>query len=516
MTRLYIACLGTETNTFVPFPTGRRTFEDRGVFRGDATRHVPNLFSAPLHVWRARAEQLGWDVREGLFAFAEPSGITVRSVYEGYRDELLEGLRAAMPVDVVLVSMHGAMVADGYDDCEGDLLRRIREIAGPRAVVGGELDLHCHLTQAMLDAADLLVTFKEYPHVDSAQRAEEIFTIAADAAAGRVKPVMAMFDCRMVGMFRTPIEPMKGFVARMRSLEGRDGILSVSLAHGFPWADVADVGVRTLVVADGDRDAAARLARELGQALFAIREQTRTRMLTPGELADHVLASPAGAGAGAGASAGHGAGAGHDAGGGPLRPIVAADSADNAGGGSPSDSTFVLQELLARGVGRTHPVLIGLLWDPMAFAIAQEAGEGATLMLRIGGKSGPISGAPVDLKVTVARIAHDCSQSFGEGVKAATGSLAWLKSDAGIDIVLNTRRTQLLDPDAFEKLGLDCSSYRLIVVKSSQHFYAGFAPIASEVVYVTTPGGIAPDFGSLPYTQRTTPYWPKVDDPFAA
>lgn len=490
MARLFIACLGTETNTFVPFPTGMRAFEEREMFRGDATRHTATTFTAPLHVWRARGQALGWDVREGLATFAQPSGTTVRAVYESLRDELLANLRDALPVDVVLLSLHGAMVADAYDDCEGDLLARVRGMVGPAMVVGAELDPHCHLTEAMLGAATHLVMFKEYPHIDSALRAEEVFSIAADALAGRVKPVMAMFDCRMLGVFRTPVEPMKSFVARMQSFEGRDGILSVSLGHGFPWADVEDVGARMLVVADADPGAAARLARQLGRELFAIREQTLTPMITPEQLVDHVLAAP------------------------PGRPIVAADTADNAGGGAPSDATFILQTLLQRDVARAGPVLMGLLWDPMAFAIAEEAGEGAALTLRLGGKSGALSGAPVDLVVTVRRLAYDGAQSFGKDARSNTGNLAWLQSAAGIDIVINTRRVQLFDPDAFDKLGLDCNAYRLIVVKSTQHFYAGFAPIASEVLYVTAPGGVMVDFVHLPLTKRKTPYWPRVADPF--
>jgi microcystin degradation protein MlrC len=486
--KVLIAALGTETNTFVPFPTGRRNFEDSGVFHGDVTTHTPNLFSAPLHVWRKHAEARGWTVVESLFAFAQPAGPTVRSVYEGYRDEILADLKKALPVDIVLLCMHGAMVADGYDDCEGDLLTRVRQVVGPKAIVGGELDLHCHLTTAMLTQANVLVTFKEYPHIDTAERAEELFTLCADAAEGKTRPVMATYDCRMLGAYRTPVEPMKSYVARMKALEGKDGILSVSLGHGFPWGDVAEVGTQTLVVADGDRAKAAALARQLGQELFAMREATTIKYWTPDEaVADAQAATDT-----------------------PGKPIVLADVADNAGGGSPSDSTFVLEALLARGY---QGALISLVWDPIAFQIAEEAGEGATLDMRIGGKCGPISGRPVDMRVTVKKLAYDCQQTFGP-TRNDTGNLAWLQGD-GVDIVVNTKRTQVFHPDAFAPLGLDPTRYKLVVVKSTQHFYAGFAPIASKVLYVTTKGGIEPDFANIRHTKRTIPYWPRVADPFA-
>src|SRR3982750_1963982 len=132
--RVFIAGLGTETNMFVPFPTGRRGYEEFGVYRGDATRHPPKSFTGPLHVWRRMAEARGHQVIEGLLTFAAPSGTTVRSIYEGYRDEILEGVRAALPLDMVLLNMHGAMVAEGYDDCEGDLLARVRTIVGPKTI----------------------------------------------------------------------------------------------------------------------------------------------------------------------------------------------------------------------------------------------------------------------------------------------------------------------------------------------------------------------------------------------
>ena len=133
-----------------------------------------------------------------------------------------------MPVDLVLLSMHGAMVSTGCDDCEGDLLSHVRAIAGPEVIVGAELDLHCHITRRMLDNADALITFKEYPHLDSSARAAELFEICLKARQSGVKPVMSVFDCRMISAWRTPMQPMRDFVDGMSALEGQDGVLSVS------------------------------------------------------------------------------------------------------------------------------------------------------------------------------------------------------------------------------------------------------------------------------------------------
>lgn len=481
--KTFIACLGTETNSFSPMPTGLATFQESMLFHGDATQHTPSTFSLPMHVWRKRAEERQGQVAESLAAFAQPGGTTVRKVYEDFRDEILTDLKKALPVDIVLLSLHGAMTADGYEDCEGDLLERVRELVGPDVIVGAELDLHCSLTDRMVIAADALVTFKEYPHVDVGERAEELFEICRRAHEGEVRPLMAVYDCRMINMWRTPVEPMKTFVREMQEAE-TDRVLSVSFAHGFPWQDVPETSARMLVVSDGDAELAASTAKRFGDRIWSLRDQTTQPMLTVDEALDAVEEGPG--------------------------PVVLADVADNAGGGAPSDSTFILRAALDRGV---RGLLTGYYWDPLAIRFCEEAGEGATLDLRVGGKCGVASGQPVDLRANVRRIVHDATQSFGSATMPMRTAV-WLSCEAGIDLVLTSKRTQVFHPNGFEQLGIDPSSYRGIVVKSIQHFYAGFAPIASRVAYVAADGAIPPDFGAIPYTRFTGPYWPKVADPF--
>lgn len=480
--KLFIAGLATETNTFAPIPTGRASFEETFLSR-TATREPPNLFSAPLHVWRARAEARGWEVVESLSAFAQPAGTTIGHVYEALRDEILADLRAAMP-DIALFSMHGAMVAQGYDDCEGDLMARAREIAS-EAVIGLEIDPHNHLTEAMLEAADLIVAYKEYPHTDSADRAEDLFGLAADTAEGRIRPVMRDVDCRMMGTYHTPREPMRGFVDDMMAAEGQGGILSLSLCHGFPWADVPRVGTRMLAIADGDADLAQRTAQGFADRLWAMREDLRVRYPDIEGALDRAVAAN-------------------------RAPVVLADTADNAGGGAPSDATFVLRAVLDRGL---RDVALGIFWDPVVTRMCREAGMGAVLPVRLGGKVGTMSGDPVDLTVTVRGVGENLSQHMGEALMPM-GNAVWLEAD-GVHLVVNDLRTQCFHPEAFTWLGLDLQKMKIVVVKSSQHFHAGFAPIASEVIHVMTPGAITPDFAAIPYARRDGTYWPRVEDPFA-
>ena len=481
--RLFMAMLYTETNTFADIPAGWAAFREGGYSRGEASAAPDTPLGVLLAEWRRLAEADGCTVIEGAAAMAQPAGRTVRPVYEALRDQILEDLRAAGPVDMVLFNLHGSMAAEGYDDCEGDLLAAARAVVGPKAIIGAELDLHCNVSEAMLTSADALVAYKEYPHVDELERGRELYALCRDAALGRVRPRTGVFDCRMISLWRTTEEPMRGFVRRMQALEGRDGVLSVSFGHGFPWSDVADVTSRIWVITDDDQDKADRLARELAEEIYAVREQTRPWSLDVEAALDRALACDGLA--------------------------VLADVADNPGGGAASDSTFILKACLDRGL---RDVAIGCLWDPQAVALCQEAGVGARFNLRVGGKMGPASGSPVDLTVTVRAIQADHAQTGLGDTHTPMGPSAWIEAD-GIDIVLNSRREQVFSPDAFTSIGVDLASRRIVAVKSTQHFHAAFADIAEAVIYVATPGAIAPDFAAIPYTKRDGVFWPRQPDP---
>lgn len=297
--------------------------------------------------------------------------------------------------------------------------------------------------------------------------------------------MMAYYDCRMINMWRTPLQPARGFVERMQALEGHDGILSVSFGHGFPWGDVEEVGARMLVIADGDIAKAEALARRLGHELWAMRAETATHHDAIDDAIDHGLAGSGG-------------------------PVVLADVADNAGGGAPSDNTAILRRLVDRGV---TGAVIGLFWDPQAVQFCLQASVGARFQLRIGGKCGPASGDPVDLMVTVRAAVEEHSQTGLSGGRLNVGPSAWVSAD-GIDIVLISKRHQTFAPDAFTGLGLTLANKRIVVVKSTQHFHAAFAPVARAIRYVAAPGAIPPDFAAIPYTKRTEPFWPRVANPF--
>jgi microcystin degradation protein MlrC len=480
--RIFVAAVGTETDSFSPIPTGLASFEEYLWFEGGSHPEEARFFTGPLVAARARARARGHTLIEGLSAFAAPAGPTTAAAWRTLRGRVLGELEAALPLDVVLLSLHGAMIAEGEPDCEGDLLEAIRARVGPGTVVAAELDPHCHLTRRMVGAADLLVLYKEYPHTDTLERARELVELALAAAERRIRPVMAVAEARMIALLHTPRQPVRGFVDRMKALEGRDGILSVSLAHGFPWGDVPEMGARVLVVADGDRARAQALADALARELRGLRGRTTAPVLGLEEGLERALALPEG-------------------------PVVLADTADNSGGGAPSDSTFLLARLLGRGV---RDACLGPLWDPVAVRFCHLAGPGARLALRIGGKVGPASGPPLDVEARVLAVASDARQRFGTGW-TRLGDVAAVQVE-GVEILLNSVRTQAFDPALFTDHGIALDRKRLVVVKSMQHFHAGFAPIARTVLWVNGPGALSQDFARLPYRRVPRPIWP-LDPP---
>jgi microcystin degradation protein MlrC len=484
--RVYTALFGTETNSFSPIPTGVRDFEDFLLVRGGTADSPRDTYTATLQLWREKARARNWELFEGLCAFAYPSGLLVRAAYEALRDEILREIERVLPLDLVLLNLHGAMMAEGYDDCEGDLLTRVRALVGRKCVVGVELDCHCHLSQAMLANSDVIVAYKEFPHSDFAERADDLFRISAAALAGTVKPVIGVFDCRMIGFYPTTREPMRSFVDRMSALEGKDGILSVSLGHGYPWADLPDMGSKMIVVADGDRAKAEALARRLGEEFFALRGET-----VPPFIGIPQAFSEAAKYAGKG------------------KPVILTDVADGPSGGSPGDSTFLLTELLRRGV---RNAALAILWDPVAVQHAFRAGEGAQIRLRLGGKTGEVSGPPIDLEGQVLRLVRDATETIN-GAPTCFGDACALRT-GGVEIVIGSKRLSVIGRDCFTNLGIDPTRKELLVVKGQHGFYNDFAPIAERVLYVGTPGACQPLFPEIPFRRLRRPIWPLDPSPF--
>ena len=477
--RAFTAVLATETNTFSPIKVDIEAFRASLLARPGEHPKTPTLCSAVVTVGRKVAEEQGWELIEGTAAWADPAGLVARQTYEELRDEILGQVSSGLPFDVVVLGLHGAMVADGYDDPEGDLLSRLRALVGVETPIIATFDPHSHLTAKRVEAADALIAFKEFPHIDFVDRAVDAWDLARRAVAGDIKPVMSVYDPQMIDVFPTTSEPMRRLVDDMiRREKETPEVLSLSVVHGFMAGDVPEMGTKVLAVTDNRPDLGAAVCREFGERLFDLRGKARSLELTPAEAFDAALGAEAG-------------------------PVTIADMWDNPGGGTAGDATILLAEAMARGL---DSIAFGSIWDPVAVQLCHVAGEGARMQLRLGAKSAPETGAPIDADVKILRNIKNAEQRFGESyVPIGDASLIRI---GGIEVILNSTRAQCFDTSLFSNFGIDPAARKILVVKSTNHFHESFAKVSPLILYCAAGRPYPNDPRVTPYRKAPRNIWP--------
>lgn len=481
--KVYAASIQTETNTFSPVPTSYEMFEETyKTFRGQDPIN-PNFWGAPMVAFQKLSTFYADTYIEGLCVAAEPAGIVPKKVYENYRNEILQDLQAQLPVDMVLLNLHGAMVAEDYDDCEGDFIACIRQLVGKDVPIGVELDLHTHLTEKMMQHADLIVAFKLYPHTDVAARAEELYHFTRKIALNQLDLQYGCYDCQMINLFPTGSSPIKEFIDKIISLEKSDNkIISISFIHGFIWGDVSDLGAKIVVYTDKMQDPngqyAEKIAAKLGQQIYSVREQTQVDLLSVEALITHLAQAKEG-------------------------PIVVADFSDNPGLGGMGDATFILRAILEAKISN---VVFATIYDPAVVDEAHLAGLGKTIAINLGGKFGPLSGIPIKTNAIVKFLNLQLTQTFSD-LSLPLGKAVALEINDNI-IIVNALRSQIYSPDTITNMQISLNDKRAIIVKSSEHFRAAFAPIASEIVRASSPGVGNMDIKNIPYKNLKRKLWP--------
>jgi microcystin degradation protein MlrC len=487
--RIATGGLSHETSTFAKTPTTLRDFETGlGLFRGGAVverfRGTNNCTGGFID----GAGKHGFELVPLLWAFAYPSGLIPQADYTVLKDEFLDRLNQASkegPVDGVLLDLHGAMVIEGIDDGDGDFIEAVRRIVGPNCPVVVTFDLHSNHTQRRIDAATAVLGFDTYPHVDMAERGREAADLIVRVLRGEVRPVMAL---RPLPLFWsaacqvTAHPPIDEAFRLVHEAETRRGILTLTLATGFQWADVPHMGASVIVVADGDRKLAQTTADEIGDWIWARRE----RWYRPPLSVREALAQGEREG---------------------RLPILLADQADNTGGGAPGDSTEVLRTFLDL---RLSDALLLYLVDPQSVQQAQAAGVGSRIAVKLGGKSDPIQGAPVELEVEVVALSDGRFTYDGPMYGGLTGDLgpsAWLRH-GGVNVVAVSVRMQPLDQAFVRSFGINCAAMRYIALKSAAHFRSGFEGIAGSIYNVNAQAIHTHDFAQLPYRRRPRPMYP--------
>ena len=480
--RIAVGGFQHETNTFAPVPATFAAFELAdgwpGLSRGPALIPAVEGINIPAWGFIDEGQKAGWDLIPLLWASATPSAPVTADAFERIASMILEDLAAALPVDGFYLDLHGAMMTDHYDDGEGELLRRVREVIGPDVPLIVSLDLHANVTPLMVEQADRLVIFRTYPHIDmaatGARAAGEMAQFLA-GTAGRAKVFRQIPFLIPITLGCTLVDPAAAIYRRLEELETRAGVDHMSFACGFCPADFHDCGP-SLVAYGPDAEAVTEAADALHAEVVGREGEFR---LGYWETASAVEYARMEAGSGNG-------------------PIVLADVQDNPGGGGNSDTVWILEELVRQGAAGA---VVALLYDPEAAAKATEAGEGAVLELSLGASSGQPGHKPFNTSCRVQRIADGNFTATGPmfaGARMSLGPTALLDIE-GVRVIVTSAKEQAADQEMFRHVGIEPAETPILVLKSSVHFRADFEPIAAEVLVVEAPGPVALDNQSLDF-----------------
>ncbi len=484
--RIAIGGFQHETNTFAPSMARYENFVRDGGWpglrRGGEILDTMVARNLPIAGFIEQMKGTRHQLVPTAWAACEPSAQVTEDAYERIAAMIVEGIRDAQP-DAVYLDLHGAMVAEHLDDGEGELLTRVRRIIGPNAPLMASLDLHANVTQRMLDAADALVAYRTYPHIDMAETGARTAFLLARRLDGMARPVVAArrvpFLIALTAQC-TDLEPSRSIVAALARMEGGD-VPSLSFTPGFPAADFPECG--PVVFAYGATEQAAGATAEVLARLVARHE---TDFDAPVYGADEAVRRALQIATRA------------------SRPVVIADTQDNPGAGGDSDTTGMLRALLAQRAGHApRGAALGLMVDPAAAQAAHRAGVGSEIELSLGGKSGIAGDAPLVARFRVEALADghvECKGPFYRGARMELGLSACLSIE-GVRVVLTSKKTQLADQALFRFVGIEPTAQAILVNKSSVHFRADFTPIAEQILVAAAPGPMIADPSQFAWTR---------------
>ena len=479
-----------ESNSFSPLVTSYKHFEQAGITRGGA-------FAAR---WQNTSHELGGFFEGALkFQFSAvpllatcpvPGGPIEAQTFSRLADEIIAELKQALPLDGLLLALHGAAVAENFPDADGELAARIREVVGPKVPVIMTLDLHANISRRMVANTDATICYASNPHLDQKERGLEAAEIMSRTLRGEIHPVQAMENPPMlINMSKqyTARPPASGLYEDANTVAKWPGVVSASVALGFYYADVEEMGTSFVAVADGDRDLAKRAARWMADRAWARRHEFLGDLVSPAEAVRQAAAAPKG-------------------------PVVLLDVGDNVGGGSPADSTLLFQEILDQRV----PNALVVLYDPQAVTACVAAGVRSEVELVVGGKTDNLHGSPVKV--------HGRVRLISDGIFAETGIRhgAWGKYDQGVTAVLETEAhhtiiltSERMPPFSLQQilcLGIKPEEKQILVVKGVIAPRAAYEPIARLMIIVDTAGSTTANPSALPYRRRPRSLYPLEAD----
>jgi microcystin degradation protein MlrC len=523
--RFAILGISHETNTFSRVPTDYAQFEASDILRGQelVDRFDGSLYTIAGYLQAGR--ELGFEAVPLMWAQTGPLATITRDAYDRLTDEMFGMLRDQGPWDGVLIANHGAAVSEQFPDMDAAFAEQVRAIVGPDVPIAGTLDMHGNVSKRLVDIADITMVWRTNPHLDAKPRSRKCAELLFRTAKGEIRPVQWVetppLVVNIVQQF-TGMEPMKTLVADCVEANERPGILDTSIAEGYPYADVEEMGMAWVAIADGDIDAARDAARwmaarawehraELNQPVPSIREALESavrRYRGPRPLGDvdavpddgTPLSAPATAPEDGGDSAPR------------PGPIVLMDVGDNIGGGSSADSTHILAE--AQRMGITS--YLQTLYDPESVTACVAAGVGAEVTLSVGGKTDDMHGRPVAVTGTVRTIVdgrwEDPGVTHGGFRFYDAGPSVRLDTTDGHTLLLTSKRAGNTSRYQMYSAGILPETYRIVVAKGVVSPRPAYQPIAGEVILVNSPGVTTADLSTFAYVNRRRPLYPFEPD----
>ncbi len=482
MPRIAIAGFSHETNTFSPLPTPLEAFSKKGgdgrglMESDDLLEFRGKKYNSGFSGFYDIAEHNGYEVVPLVSASATPSGLVSREAFDYISKRICSLLKEKGPFDGVYLSLHGAMVVEGYLDGETELLRKVRQVVGGIPVVVS-LDLHGNITSESVELSSAMVGFRTYPHVDIFETGQRCAQVMEHLLQGRplAKTFRQIPFIMPLSSMTTFAEPARSIYALIDELEKQTGVVSVSLMEGFPPADIPHAGPSIFAYAE-NAAAAEKVAAELYDAVLAREADFTPRLVDVEEAVQKAVELSVSS----------------------DKPVILADIQDNAGAGCTSDTTGILEALVRHDA---KDAVVGLVFDPETAAAAHAAGEGAQVHLAVGGKRTP-GHHPYEALFTVEKLAEGpfpATGPMGKGRMTDLGKMALLRID-GVRVVISSVRVQALDQSYFRQVGVEPVQQKILMLKSSNHYRADFEPISSVIFQVAAPAAMLDDPAQITYT----------------
>lgn len=476
-----------ETNTFSRALTEIDNFRNFFCFEGravlDGLRDTNNEVAGFIDI----ADANHWSLVPTVATFATPGGRVTGRAWKHFVGMILEGARNGK-FDGVALSLHGAMVTEDFEDGEGELLEQLRKVIGTQVPVAVTLDLHANVSEKMVSLADILVSYKTFPHVDMRETGRKAAQLLARTMESEISPTVESATCPLLTACeggRTDRGPMVSLLREAVSLEQTPGVLDISLNAGFPLADTPFTGPRVTVVSDGLVPEASRIARTLIDQVWDHRDQQIERYFSVREAAQKARSPITTSG-----------------------PLVIADYSDNPGDGAYGDATNLLAALLE---ARVHCAAFGALHDPEVARSLHRRKVGDEIEVSLGGKHDPrFGGGPLRVRGRIQSLTNGdfvCDGPMWKGVRQSAGDSAVLRV-GDLDILITTHVIQAIDLQLFIANGIDPRRKQVVAVKSQQHFRAAFEPIAEEVILAESGGLASNNFAQHPYQRVRRPIYP--------